>query len=98
GCRNSDIVAAIGLRIADLFSGPPVAPRPRQIVAVYGYCDLDGVIYAEKVRMAPKAFRWRVPAPGTKDEHRWGLHGVTVGLYRLPELVAQARIILTEGE
>src|SRR4029453_10088023 len=48
--------------------------------------------------MGPKAFRWRVPAPGTKDEHRWGLHGVTVGLYRLPELVAKARIILTEGE
>ena len=75
-------MTAIGLRMADLFSGPAVAARPRQIVAVYSYCDLDGVICAEKVRIVPKAFRWRVPAPNSKDGHRWGLHGMTVGRYR----------------
>jgi putative DNA primase/helicase len=98
GCRNADIVSTIGLRMADLSIGPRVAARPRQIVAVYSYCDMDGVIDAEKVRLEPKGFWWRVPAPETRDGHRWGLGGVRVGLYRMPELVAQTRIILTEGE
>ena len=98
GCRTSDVVMALGLRMADLFSGKPGshASRPHE-VAAYDYCDLDGVVTATKVRLEPKAFRWRVPTPdgGT----RWGLQGAAMpGLYRWPDLLDAGRVLVTEGE
>src|SRR4051812_14855685 len=58
-CRTSDVVLAMGLRMADLFEGPARHVERRE-VAAYPYVDLNGVLNAEKVRLEPKAFRWRV--------------------------------------
>ena len=97
-CRTSDVLQAIGLRMSDLF---PPGPRPRpsrEPLAVYDYRDTGGVLIAQKRRFAPKRFVWRRPAPD--DAARWvpNLEGVTVGLYRLPDLVDERRVVLVEGE
>jgi hypothetical protein len=88
------VLRAIGLTFADLFDGPVQHVERRQIAA-YPYIDLDGALVAEKVRLEPKAFRWRVP---DGVGYRWGLHGAVPGLYRLPDLFDVRRVFVTEGE
>lgn len=97
GCRTSDVLAAIGLRFADLFdlNAPRIAPR---IEALYPYGDLQGEIIAEKVRFVPKAFRWRRPDPTARTGWTWGLNGTALPLYRLPELTEARDVLLVEGE
>jgi putative DNA primase/helicase len=99
GCRTADVVLALGLRMADLFSSTPRSRlAPPRVVAVYAYCDLNGVVIAEKVRFEPKAFRWRVPVDTPGGGTRAGLHGATPGLYRWPDLVDAKRVLISEGE
>ena len=96
GCRIGDVVMALGLRVADLFSRHQSRVEPA-IIAVYSYCNLDGVVIAEKVRLEPKSFRWRRPAD---NERGWipGLAGADVRLYRWPELIDARQVVIVEGE
>lgn len=91
GCRTSDVLAAVGLRFADLFDLNTPRIRP-VIAATYAYADRHGDIIAEKIRFEPKGFRWRRP-DGT-----WGLNGASLPLYRLPDLIDATDVLLTEGE
>jgi hypothetical protein len=99
GCRTSDVVRAIGLKMADLFGGrvSPIAAKP-EIVATYDYIDLAGVLLAQKVRYAHKAFRWRAPDPSRPIGWRWDLRGAVPGLYRLPDLIDAHQVFVNEGE
>jgi putative DNA primase/helicase len=98
GCRAADIVKALGLGMADLFAPHTVAPRSPRIVATYEYRDLNGVVIAQKVRLEPKAFRWRRPDPLKPGEWRWGLDGQEPGLYRIHDCVNVHQLFCVEGE
>ena len=85
GCRPQAIVAALGLKLADLFTGPRPPAYARRVVERKEYRAIDGTLLGEKVRYAPKGFRWRQHSP-------------TVGLYRLPDIIDMHTVFLTEGE
>jgi putative DNA primase/helicase len=63
GCHIEDIVAAIGLTMADLFRPHAGAKVKRRIVATYDYTDETGVLLFQCVRYLPKDFRQRRPDP-----------------------------------
>lgn len=93
GCSPADVLAAVGLRPADLFPNNPV------IVASYDYRAEDNALLYQVVRMDPKAFRQRVP--DGRGGWRWSLGDVRRVLYRLPELLAAdtaAPVFYPEGE
>lgn len=85
GCRTPAIVAALDLKMADLFSGPPQPGAARRVVATYDYRAIDGTLLGQKIRFAPKGFRWLQHSPA-------------VGPYRLPDLIDTRTVFLTEGE
>ena len=64
GCSAESIVAALGLKLGDLF--PPRAVngkhKPR-MVAAYDYHDETGKLLFQCVRFEPKDFRQRRPDP-----------------------------------
>lgn len=111
GCQTADIVAALGLTMQDLFAesrpavfSPPPAKSERSalgpIVRTYDYTDAQGTVLYQVTRHEPKDFRQRRP-----DGHGgwvWGLEGVTLTLYRLPdvlEAIALGKpIYVVEGE
>jgi hypothetical protein len=105
GCDPERVLAAVGLAPCDLLDQPsrhePTgSDSPPRIVAQYPYRDAEGALRYEVVRFAPKAFRQRRP-----DGHGgwvWNIQGVERVLYRLPEVIAAARlgqrIYLVEGE
>jgi putative DNA primase/helicase len=94
GCKTADIVREIGLRMCDLFDSSVSASRP-VIVATYRYVLTTGELIAEKVRLHPKAFKFRRPVA---SGWRWGLDGAALPLYRAPDLVKAALTVLVEGE
>lgn len=100
GCKVADILARLNLRMADLFRAPRergLTTKPT-IAATYDYYTREGTLIAQKVRLLPKAFRWRRPDPSGRREWLWGLDGLAPGLYRLPELIDCNQVYLCEGE
>lgn len=105
GCETPDVVAALGLRMSDLFPEEPKAPAKKsrgEIVASYPYRDEAGALLFEVVRMKPKDFRQRRPDPSKAGSFLWNLDGVRRVLFRLPEVLtatkAGARVYVVEGE
>ncbi|MFI8303687.1 DUF3987 domain-containing protein [Streptomyces sp. NPDC085927] len=102
GCATEDVVAALGLTMADLFDEPLEKQERPQIVAEYKYCDPQGELTKVVRRIEPgyngerKTFRQYRP-DGTP-----GVKGVRDYLYRLPEVIAEAQaggtILIPEGE
>ena len=100
GCRTEDVVAALKLKMADLFVERQNDDRPK-ITSTYPYTDENGTTLFEVVRFVPKDFRQRTP-----DGHggwTWKLNGVRRVPYRLPELLTAAKcagtpVFITEGE
>jgi hypothetical protein len=80
----------------------------RKPVASYNYCDSQGELIYEVVRLEwiedgklRKTFRQRRPDPGRPNAWIWNLEGIKHGLYRLPELReagAEDVVFLPEGE
>ena len=98
GCKNQMIVVALGLRMADLFSGPRKARVPSKIVTTYEYESRDGV-RLQKVRYGePKGFSWRRADSAARGGWRSGLDGLVPILYRLPELAGARVVYVVEGE
>jgi len=102
GCRIEDVVAKLGLTMADLFldsrSRRKKPPRASEIVAAYEYRDEEGGLLFEVCRTRDKEFPVRRP-----DGHNgwmWGLGDTRRVLYRLPELLAapSKRVYIVEGE
>lgn len=98
GCPAETIVAALGLKLRDLFADHGASSR--EIIAAYRYADEQGEVLYEVVRFAPKGFRQRRP-DGTGG-WLWNLNGTRRVLYRLPELRAAVsagkRVFVCEGE
>ena len=89
GCSPRQIVAALDMSMADL--------RPSDgIVATYRYCDEQGSLLYESVRLSPKTFRLR--RRNAKSERVWKMDGVRRVPYRLAELQGQRSVLLVEGE
>jgi hypothetical protein len=103
GCSAADVVAAVGLTLADLFprsqqGGRRSNGKPR-IVATYDYRDECGELVFQVCRMDPKDFRQR--KPDGNGGWKWTTKGVRKMLYRLPELVAAdplQPVFVVEGE
>jgi len=105
GCTPAAVVAAIGMKLADLMPAcveptnckPKADSKPR-IVAQYDYRDEAGELLFQVVRFDPKDFRQRRPKLGGGWD--WSVKGVRVVPYRLPQLLAEpARfVVVAEGE
>lgn len=98
GCKTSDVMGSVGLRMADLFVKGSVRPEPSRIVATYDYYDINGELLAQKVRLHPKHFFWRRPDPSRASKWLARLDGAKPGLYRLPDLVDVTQVFCLEGE
>lgn len=97
GCPTEDVVAALGLTLADLYDEPREKRNDRPVkVAEYPYCDENGVLLYTVVRYAPKTFR-QYAADGTPS-----IKGVRRVPYRLPQVRAEAAaggtVLVVEGE
>src|SRR5262249_6566772 len=70
-----------------------------KIACTYDYCDADGNLLFQVVRMDPKDFRQRRPG-ASKGTWVWNLDGVDKVLYKLPDIVnrPQMPVWVTEGE
>jgi len=98
GCKTADVVGSLGLRLADLFVQGGPTPEPSQMVAAYDYCESNGELMAQKIRMNPKAFRWRRVNPAKPGNWIYNLGSVHPGLYRIQALVGARRVFCLEGE
>lgn len=110
GCDPVDILAAVGLTLADVST-----PREEQetraagiwtpyghATDVYSYTDEDGTVLYQVLRAPNKQFPVRVPDPARKSGWRWSLGDTRRVLYRLPALRAAIEagefIWVVEGE
>ena len=101
GCSTEEIVAPLGLRVADLCG--PRDGAPPSVTAEYVYRDENGrPLYAVE-RLAPKAFRQKAASPSAGWLVGPGcMRNVRRVPYRLPELIAGVTegkpILIVEGE
>ena len=102
GCDTKDIVAALGLTMADLFPNAVRAKKPRRnrprVVATYDYVDEQGNLLFQVLRKSDKNFPQR--RPDGKGGWIYNLDGVRRVLYRLPKLLQNPdeTVLLVEGE
>ena len=97
GCDATNIVAAIGLTMRDLYppEEAPTAKQGKNIVTIYPYTDAEGKLLAQKIRYDNKSFSWRRPDGQGGWEYK---RGNTKVLYNLPEVIAGDPIFIVEGE
>jgi putative DNA primase/helicase len=82
---------------------PSKSSRPKggKIDVVYDYLDERGQLLFQVVRMVPKDFRQRRPAPATLGKWLWNLDGVRAVPYRLLQLLeadVDEVVVICEGE
>jgi hypothetical protein len=107
GCDTTQVLDALGLRLADLFPRDDQADddtwTPRgPAIATYRYVDEDGRLLFAVARTADKQFpQWR-PDPTKAKGRSWKLDDTRRVLYRLPRVIAAAAagepIYIAEGE
>jgi hypothetical protein len=102
GCTLDEILAALGLKVTDLFSengNGHNGDAPPRVVARYPYTDENGEVLFHVHRTDPKDF-YQVPANGRRG--KGAMDGVRRVLYRLPEVIAAVdegrRVFIPEGE
>jgi putative DNA primase/helicase len=88
GCETEDVVAALGLALADLFD-TPMPEREPDFRTTYCYVDENGELLFQVCRFVPKDFRQR--RPDGRGGWTWNLDGVRRLLYRLPAVVEPPR-------
>ena len=102
GCTFEAIIAALGIKPAELFFKNDRTENRGQIVATYRYQDAAGRLRFEVCRLDPKGFYQRQPDPATPNKWIPNLKGVELVPYRLPELLTAATagetIFIAEGE
>lgn len=101
GCGTEDIIAAIGLKMSDLYPEPKQRPvDPGRVVATYDYRDASGKLLFQVCRTADKHFFQR--RPDGKGGWITGLGDVKPVLYRLPEVLQAVErgetVFIPEGE
>jgi putative DNA primase/helicase len=100
GCRTEAVVAAIGLKIGDLFAKPLEKREEAQsIETVYPYTDEHGEILYECVRLKPKGFYYRRPdGKGGWIKNIDGCRRVPFGYYEILAAHEQETLCIVEGE
>ena len=103
GCETGEVLAALGLSMADLYPEKPNdQPQSDRFVAVYQYTDEAGELLYEVCRTPDKRFRQRVPDPTQRGGYQYKLGNVRRVPYRLPGLLAAIKagepIWVAEGE
>ncbi|MFD4972272.1 DUF3987 domain-containing protein [Streptomyces sp. NPDC058424] len=102
GCATEDVVSALGLTMADLFDEPLEKRERPQVVAEYPYPDEQGEVLYVVRRLEPGYDGERKTFRQFRPDGRAGVSGIRRVLYRLPEVIAQARagevVIVVEGE
>ena len=107
GCATEDVVAALGLTMADLFDEPRENDRRAKTdwVASYEYTDERGAVLFVKERGVPKTFRIYKPLTGGRRQWKEVFSGAAPCrrvLYRLPRVLsaidAGESIYVCEGE
>jgi hypothetical protein len=102
GCTVQDVVAAVGLRMTDLFDPSETNGHVNgkaRITAAYNYTDAAGALLFQVVRMDPKTFRQR--RPDGRGGWEWKLGDTPRVLYQLPRVVdalAEKTVFVAEGE
>lgn len=100
GCPKEAILAALGLKMRDMFEPSErraTRGQPRRVVACYDYLDEGGRVLYQNVRYEPKDFRAR--RPDGRGGWLWSLKGVRLVPYRLPYLLAASGVVVVvEGE
>src|SRR4030042_3761494 len=93
GCKTTQIVETLGLKMSDLFLNKPDKPLKtratrgqKEIEKIYPYTDFTGELIFEVVRYKPKAFRQR--RPDGQGGYIWDLKGIERVIYRLPQITA----------
>jgi putative DNA primase/helicase len=109
GCTVDQVVAALGLRPADLFDQPLERPADGgewtpfgPAVAVYDYVDEAGGLLFQVLRTADKQFPQRRPDKSKPKGWAWKLEDTRRVLYRLPKVLdavaAGEPVFVVEGE
>jgi len=100
GCANPDILASMGLTMADMNHNGRKPVLELREVATYDYTDETGKLLYQVVRYDPKDFRQR--QPDGNGGWLWNLKGISPVLYRLPEVskaITEGRTVyICEGE
>jgi len=99
-CSVEDVVAALGLQMADLFESGGERLTDSTICATYDYTNETGELLFQVVRSWPKSFRQR--RPNGNGGWEWNLDGVRRVPFHLPQLVEGLKngstIYVVEGE
>lgn len=104
GCTQEDVVAALGLTMADLFDAPLEREDRKRILRVHDYTDPAGQLLFQTVRFdtTTKSERFRQRKPNGNGGWIWKLGDIYKPLYRLPDVLAAITnghpIIVAEGE
>jgi hypothetical protein len=102
GCATADVVAGLGITMADLFTDSRAMSRKPEIVATYDYTDEAGALLFQVCRFIPKDFRQRKPDSTSLDGWTWSTKGVRRVLYGLPKIIDAVKrglpILICEGE
>lgn len=102
GCTFAGICEALSIRQSDCF--PPkddAAPAQQIIDTIYPYTDEFGEVLYEAVRLKPKGFYQRRPAPGRPGEWVHNIAGIQPVPYNLVALAGASRdeaVVIVEGE
>ncbi|MBZ9638007.1 DUF3987 domain-containing protein [Streptomyces sp. PSKA30] len=102
GCVTEDVVAALGMTMADLFDEPLEKREKPQVVAEYPYCDRNGEVLKVVRRIEPGYNGERKTFRQFRPDGKPGVKGIPNVLYRLPEVIAEAQaggtLLVVEGE
>jgi putative DNA primase/helicase len=98
GCSYAAIKAALAKN--GIMLQKTVRSSQRKIAEIYDYCNAEGLLEYQVVRLDPKSFRCRRPT--AQGEWIWNRDGVKQIPYRLPEVIqavnAMKWIFVVEGE
>ena len=105
GCGTEAVVAAVGLKMVDLFPAKTAsnghAQKPR-LVETYDYTDELVELLSQAVRFEPKDFRQRRPDASKPGGWNWSVKDVRPVPYRVPELISAVAsgkpVFICEGE
>src|SRR5262245_41296796 len=94
--RGCDFPQALQIVADALGYQPSNGHSERRIDTTYNYTDANGALLFQVVRFIPKDFRQR--RPNGQGGWIWNLTGIEPVLYKLPEILGAAHVLILEGE
>src|SRR6476659_1037978 len=93
GCETESILAAVGLKLSDLYSSNSHGHDP--VIKYYPYADEHGEPLFRVCRTASKDFKAQRYESG---QYVWGLNGTRRVPYNLPAVIGSKYVLIVEGE